>query len=210
MSVPARPDRRALIVEAAIGIVSARGVRALSHGSIDAALELPKGSTSYYYRTRHSLLEAITTAITTRSRDDFVVSGLGATAATPPAAAARAVAGWLHDLLEHRAAHVIARYALVIELAHDAQLHPLLARSLFSRSRAEQLFEAWDVADPTAAAVGFVSVVEGVVFDHALGTASLDATDKQGRGRIDDLARPLEAYLVGVLQLDKVGRKPRR
>ncbi len=201
MSARDKPDRRAMIVEASIRIIATRGVRALSHGSVDSELGLPPGSTSYYYRTRHSLLEAIVLGITTRSRDEFEASGLEATAATTPRDAARAVAGWLHELVVHRRDHVVARYALVIELAHDPRLHELLAGSLFSRDRAAQLFGASGTRDPAAAAAGFVSVVEGVVFDHLLAASSLDRAGSRD-DQIERLARPLEAFLVGTASLD--------
>lgn len=202
MSTAAKQDRRALIAEAAIDIIAARGVHALSHGALDTELGLPKGSTSYYYRTRQGLLEAIVAAITTRSKEDFAASGMGASESTTPAEAAGMVAGWLLDLMERRPSHVIARYALLIELSQDATLHGQLAHSLFSTERAEQLFEALGVADTASAASGFVSVIEGVVFDRLLAGASLTATGRSRADRLRRLARPLEAYLVGVLALE--------
>jgi AcrR family transcriptional regulator len=102
-------DRRARIAEAAIEIVASRGVRALTHSAVDGHLALPKGSTSYYFRTRRALLEAPVRRITERSRRDVEAAGLGATGGTTPAGAARAVGWWLDQLLLQRGHHVRAR-----------------------------------------------------------------------------------------------------
>lgn len=64
-------DRRGQIVAGAIELIATRGIRALTHRGVDTLLELPSGSTSYYFRTRHALIEAVADAITARSRADF-------------------------------------------------------------------------------------------------------------------------------------------
>jgi DNA-binding transcriptional regulator YbjK len=52
------PDRRDLIADAAISTVATAGLRGLTHRAIDAAAGLPAGSTSYYFRTRSTLISA--------------------------------------------------------------------------------------------------------------------------------------------------------
>ncbi|MEU2014339.1 TetR family transcriptional regulator, partial [Nocardia sp. NPDC019302] len=61
-------DRRALLVDTAIELIAARGLRALTHRALDAELGLPAGSASYYFRSKRALIEAIVDRITTRSR----------------------------------------------------------------------------------------------------------------------------------------------
>lgn len=68
-------DRRVLIVDSAIDLVAAQGLRALTHRALDTALELPAGSTSYYFRTKRALIEAIVDRIALRSRTDFAAAG---------------------------------------------------------------------------------------------------------------------------------------
>jgi len=54
-----QPDRRAAIADAGIALVARDGIRALTHRAIDRDLGLAAGSTSYYLRTRRSLIEAL-------------------------------------------------------------------------------------------------------------------------------------------------------
>ncbi|MFC9435473.1 TetR/AcrR family transcriptional regulator [Nocardia sp. NPDC057030] len=161
-------DRRTLIVDAAIELIAAQGLRALTHRALDTALDLPVGSASYYFRTKRALIEAIVDRITDRSRTDFAARLAPATA-VDPGAAARGIADWLDRLLAERRDHLIARHALVLDLLSDADLHTRLAGSLFSAARARELFAAMGVADPTTAAADFIAVLEGAVFDRFAG-----------------------------------------
>lgn len=162
-------DRRTLIVDAAIELIAAQGLRALTHRAIDTALDLPTGSASYYFRTKRALIEAIVDRIADRSRTDFTAAQLAPATTVDPGAAARGIAGWLDHLLTERRDHLIARHALVLDLLSDADLHTRLAGSLFSATRARELFAAIGVADPTAAAADFIAVLEGAVFDRFAG-----------------------------------------
>lgn len=51
-------NRRERIADAALQILATQGARGLTHRAIDRDLELADGSTSYYYRTRATLLLA--------------------------------------------------------------------------------------------------------------------------------------------------------
>lgn len=51
-------DRRTRMLDAAIAIVGEGGTRSLTHRGVDRRLHLPDGSTSNYFRTRDSLLDA--------------------------------------------------------------------------------------------------------------------------------------------------------
>ncbi|WP_336086706.1 TetR/AcrR family transcriptional regulator [Nocardia sp. SSK8] len=64
-------DRRSQIVRGAIDLIATQGIRALTHRALDTRLELPPGSTSYYFRTRNALIAAVADGITARSRADF-------------------------------------------------------------------------------------------------------------------------------------------
>src|SRR5690606_4550867 len=57
-------DRRSQIVRGAIDLIATRGIRALTHRAVDTHLELPPGSTSYCFRTRNALIEAVADGIT--------------------------------------------------------------------------------------------------------------------------------------------------
>ncbi|MFD6155972.1 TetR/AcrR family transcriptional regulator [Nocardia sp. NPDC060256] len=163
-------DRRTLIVDAAIDLIAAQGLRALTHRALDTALDLPAGSASYYFRTKRALIEAIVDRITTRSREDFIAAQLPQPGPVDPDTAAHGIAAWLDRLLAGRRNHLIARHALILDLLSDADLHTRLARSLFSTERARELFHAMDIPDPTTAAADFIALLEGAVFDRFAGS----------------------------------------
>ncbi|MFE7718646.1 TetR/AcrR family transcriptional regulator [Nocardia rhizosphaerihabitans] len=203
-------DRRGQIVAGAIDLIATRGIRALTHRAVDTQLELPAGSTSYYFRTRRALIEAVADGITARSRADFAATQGESPAAHEPGGQrespawresggespgstgdiARGVAGWLAHLLTHRRNDLIARHALIIETLADPGLHARLAGSLFSLERAAELFTALGAADPAAAAGDFLALLEGLVFDRFAGLrADQPATAEQ-------LALPLSQFLA--------------
>lgn len=75
--------RRAL--ETAVALIGTEGIRALTHGRIDAAASLPPGSTSNHFRTRAALLSGVIEWIAqtergdagipeVRTRDEFVAA----------------------------------------------------------------------------------------------------------------------------------------
>ncbi|MFE3100665.1 TetR/AcrR family transcriptional regulator [Nocardia tengchongensis] len=171
-------DRRTLIVDSAIDLIAAQGLRALTHRALDTALELPAGSTSYYFRTKRALIEAIVDRITTRSRTDFLggKGGLVTPAAVPDSRAdidrdalAAGIAGWLDHLLAQRRNHLIARQALILELLADTELRVRLTSCLFSHQHATGLFETLGATEPATAAADFIAVIEGLVFDRFAG-----------------------------------------
>ncbi|MGW6622731.1 TetR/AcrR family transcriptional regulator [Nocardia sp. NPDC055002] len=198
-------DRRAQIVAGAIELIATRGIRALTHRALDNQLALPAGSTSYYFRTRRALIEAVADGITTRSRADFVAAQYESTphpedltqvareeSASPPmdpVQVAHDIATWLDQLLLHRRNALIARHALIIEVLSDPELHARLAGSLFSLDRATDLFIALGAAEPREWAHDFLALLEGLVFDRFAGLRAGSA------GTVDQLARPLADFL---------------
>ncbi|PKV78195.1 TetR/AcrR family transcriptional regulator [Nocardia fluminea] len=192
-------NRRARIVAGAIELIATRGIRALTHRALDTQLDLPAGSTSYYFRTRQALIEAVADAITTRSRTDFRALGAeqiaregeGTGRAMDPSQAAHDIATWLDQLLAHRRNELIARHALIIEVLSDRELHARLAGSLFSLERATELFADLGAAEPRQSAHDFLALLEGLVFDRFAGLRAHSA------GTVDQLARPLAEFLTG-------------
>jgi len=53
-------------LDAAIDLVGTHGLRALTHARVDERAELPKGSTSNYFRTRAALLSGVVDRIVER------------------------------------------------------------------------------------------------------------------------------------------------
>jgi DNA-binding transcriptional regulator YbjK len=57
--VPEPSGRREVLSDAAIEVIAASGMRGLTHRAVDSAADVPAGSTSYYFRSRRALLEAV-------------------------------------------------------------------------------------------------------------------------------------------------------
>ncbi|MEV0547729.1 TetR family transcriptional regulator [Nocardia salmonicida] len=185
-------DRRVRIVAGAVELIATQGIRALTHRAVDTRLALPPGSTSYYFRTRQALIEAVADGITARSRADFLAAQreFANRQALDPAQVARDIATWLEQLLTHRRNDLIARHALIIEVLSEPELHARLAGSLFSLDRANALFAALGAVDPRASARDFLALLEGLVFDRFAGLRARSAAD------VDQLARPLADFLT--------------
>ncbi|MDV8006689.1 TetR family transcriptional regulator [Rhodococcus sp. IEGM 1318] len=184
-----KPDRRALIAASSVTIIAEQGPRALTHRAVDQSLELPAGSTSYYFRTRKALLEATALHIMHRSRSTF--DELHKRPTDPAALTAE----YLDDLLSHRRHELIARYALLLEIPRDSTLRQLLEGSLFSLKKARAVFETVGVDDPDAAAANFLSLLEGLIFDYCLGARSRDPRSSE---TVRQLRIPIDIYLRGV------------
>lgn len=54
-----KTTRREIILDAALALVAREGLASLTHRGTDAAAGLPSGSTSYYYRRKTDLLQAM-------------------------------------------------------------------------------------------------------------------------------------------------------
>ncbi|MBM2615620.1 TetR/AcrR family transcriptional regulator [Actinoplanes sp. LDG1-06] len=177
-------DRREAIAEAAITLVAAEGLRSLTHRAIDRALELPAGSTSYYARTRRQLIELMVHRLAARTMTDM-------SAVTGPAD--------LLDRLAERADDHRVRYALMVDLTGDPDLHPLLTTASPAQeaflAAAESTLAAAGAADPARHAPGLIALVDGLLFDRVAGS------------QIPGAAEVIEAYLRGIRVSDHHGHE---
>lgn len=161
-------DRRRAIADAALDLAADGGNRAVTHGAVDRMLDLPKGSASYYFRTRRALLDAALAHLAAASSASF------ATSVTDPDPAA-VIGGYLHTLTTTRSRDVRARFALAPDAAHDDDLGARLRDALFSRSAATALFVATGSADPEADADDLLVFCEGVAATHLFAGAGQTA-----------------------------------
>ncbi|HEX2773148.1 MAG TPA: TetR/AcrR family transcriptional regulator [Micromonosporaceae bacterium] len=63
--------RQEQLVDAAIEVLGAYGLRRLTHRAVDVHAGLPAGSTSNYFRTRHALLTAVLRRMSALDRADW-------------------------------------------------------------------------------------------------------------------------------------------
>lgn len=126
-------------------LIGTEGIRALTHGRVDAAASLPPGSTSNHFRTRAALLAGVIDWIAESERSE---GGFPA-----PIESEQALIEMLIRVMEiesgPRAARTRARYALFLEAVDDDAVTPL--------RRQRRIFEEWvrslldDLGGPEAA-----------------------------------------------------------
>ncbi len=57
------PERRRQLADAAIELLGSKGVHGVSHPKVDEHAGVPAGTTSFYFRTRKALLQAVATRL---------------------------------------------------------------------------------------------------------------------------------------------------
>lgn len=117
------------IVQAAVRVTAAAGLRGLTHRAVDSEAGLPQGSTSAYLRTRAALLDAMATYVADRVSADIAaltsaIDKVGTDRDFAVAQTTRTFVSWLRhpDLL-------LTRLELYIEAARRPELAAVLARS---------------------------------------------------------------------------------
>ena len=157
--------RREQVGDAGIRLVARDGIRALTHLRVDAEADLPRGSTSYYARTR----------LSERSRDDAQID--------VPAGMTRIEAAdfltRLVDRLARRPIDLTARTALVVELRDDAELRDVLTVDAPWRKRlatvCEQALASCAVAQAHKRVSDLVSLIDAMLMYRTCRVAQLSA-----------------------------------
>ena len=171
VSMPAGTRERAL--EAAVELLGAEGVRALTHARVDERAGLPPGSTSNWFRTRRALLGGIVDWIAEHERADFDPT------ATPAITGLDQLIEGLCAVVELQtgpfAARTRARYALFLELAHDPELGEPLRRQRREFERwTERIVIAVGIADPAPATRALMALGDGLLLHRLTVDPTLD------------------------------------
>jgi DNA-binding transcriptional regulator YbjK len=158
--MPAVTRQRAL--EAAVELLGADGVRALSHARVDERAGLPAGSTSNWFRTRRALLGGVVDWIAERERADLDP------AAIPTITGVDELIEGLCAVTELQtgpyAARTRARYALFLELAGDPELGEPLRRQRREFERwTERIVIALGIDDPVPATRALMALGDGLI-----------------------------------------------
>lgn len=116
-----RTDRMRQIGDGAVEVLAESGPRGLTHRAVDRHLGLPSGSTSYYCKTRQSLVNLTAETILKQDWEDFERFTSGARTD---------LEGVLNHLgsVECRA-RMLARFELYIEGARDREFRLQLAKN---------------------------------------------------------------------------------
>ena len=169
--MPAATRERAL--EAAVELLGAQGVRALTHARVDERAGLPPGSTSNWFRTRRALIAGVVDWMAERERADFDP------AAIPPITGVDDFIQGLCAMTELQtkpfAARTRARYALFLELASDPELgEPMRAQRRAFERWTEQMVTAIGIADPVPAARAMMALCDGLMLHRLTVDPELD------------------------------------
>jgi DNA-binding transcriptional regulator YbjK len=169
--MPAATRERAL--EAAVELLGAEGVRALTHARVDERAGLPPGSTSNWFRTRRALLGGIVDWIAERERADLEP------AAMPTISGVGELIEGLSAVVELQtgtfAVRTRARYALFLELAGDPELGEPLRRQRGEFERwTERIVIAVGIADPVPATRALMALGDGLLLHRLTVDPDLD------------------------------------
>jgi DNA-binding transcriptional regulator YbjK len=151
---------RARAVEAAIDLLATEGLRALTHARIDQHAELPKGSTSNYFRTRQALLTGVVDAIVERELPQVD----GALSPDSPTELVEAMCGVFEHITTADRRVTTARLVLFVEASHNTALRAALSRG---REAMETLgvvaLARFGARDPQTAAAALAACFEGLM-----------------------------------------------
>jgi DNA-binding transcriptional regulator YbjK len=150
-------------LDAAVELLGAEGLRALTHARVDARAGLPKGSTSNHFRTRRALLSGV--------MDHLAALQVQEASSALDVATAGELIDALCALLERATgpdrAQTAARFALFVEAGHDPDLREPLARGRATVEAPLVLALAGlGVRDPRAATAVLVPCLQGLLLRH--------------------------------------------
>jgi DNA-binding transcriptional regulator YbjK len=160
-------SRRTDIADAAITTLAEQGMRGLTHRAVDRQAELPEGSTSYYFRTRTALLQAVLDRLV-----DLDVEEVPTMSAESLDGFAEEGARIVHHLLTGGRVRLLARYELHLESTRRPELGELLgtAGGQVRRLMADAL-ERIGVPEPRQRAWRFAAFLDGYMFDQVAGVS---------------------------------------
>ena len=181
---PVNQQRRAALADAAIAIVAQEGTHRLSHRSVDETAEVPRGTTSNYFRSRDALLEATVARIV-----QLHFEWIGGLRAQHEGELTRAtLQGILTSVLQEAVTTHRDRYRAMLELLLEStrrpDLHGALTRILGGAFELVQEAHRAEGVEPTEEEVHLLRVCYiGVLFGYVVMPESmtvLNAGDTAG------------------------------
>jgi DNA-binding transcriptional regulator YbjK len=181
-------SRRTALADAAIVTLAREGSRGLTHRATDRTAGVPQGSTSYYFRTRNSLLRAVVARLA-----EVDAAELPSLPATSTQAFADAFAALLERLLTDGRDRLLARYELTLEASRRPELREALtAGSATIGALVAERFAALGVPRARERAEVFLALADGLLLSRVTGARahelSSDAVRDLLRRVVEDLA----------------------
>ena len=187
--------RRSDLADAAIETLAAAGMRGLTHRAVDRRAGLPEGSTSYYFRTRQALLQAVVERLA-----ELTTAEIPALPVTDLDAAAEVLTTIIQTGLTTGRSRHLARYELMLESVRRPELRTALTGcwAAVQEAVAEHL-AALGLSDPRRRAVDLLALLDGLLFDAIAGAGDRDLA---GPG----LRATVQALLTALTQPDPAFR----
>lgn len=187
---PTLTPRMQVLLDAAVEVLAAQGLRGLTHRAVDAQAGLPIGSCSAYLRTRQALLTALASYVVGQVRRDIAELGSRLDEEPNIEQAALETASMFSEWLRQPAL-LLARLELGLEAIRSPELAAEFAQQraalatvvtdLVARRRPEQAAEMADI---------LIAALDGVL---------IEAFRKPAQSRVDYIERSLRALLDVVL-----------
>ena len=156
-------DRRTVIADAAIATIAREGMRGFTHRAVDRAAGLAEGSTSYYFRTRESLMFAALARMAeldTLDVGDVVEQGGTADLETLTDMMTAILLAWLTTGRER----TLARYELTLESTRRPELREkMLEYGTMFRLMTEKTLAAAGASEPERRSRTVMACVDGLV-----------------------------------------------
>jgi DNA-binding transcriptional regulator YbjK len=194
----AGPARTELIADAALALLSERGMRGLTHRAVDETAGLPQGSTSNYARTRLALLEAAVRRLAEREASALLPgetpgsAGAGGEPGGERESLVAALALALHRYLTGENRHLlVARYELALEATRRPELRAYYdAAGARFRAALEAMLRVAGSPDPERHTLSLVAWSDGLMFSCVAGSYhAVVPSEKDLRGSIGELLR---------------------
>lgn len=175
-------DRRTVLADTAVAVLAESGMRGLTHRAVDRAANLPPGTTSAYFRTRHALLTALVRRLVAVDQAELEEIG----SRTPVPRSAEELVAEMAAFLDRRLTgegrrRSLARYACAIESVHHPELREILVpRENAGRQVVRDFLTAQGIADAEARTVTLLKCVDGLVFDCLVNGGSVSGHEIRG------------------------------
>lgn len=160
-------NRRTMIADAAIELLAREGANGLTHRSVDRALQLPEGSTSYYFRRRQDLLIAAYERVADHFAADLEwVENNDLSPEEAIVTLSRTVSDWLSPKQRNQ---IVALLELQLESTRQSDVRPIMEKiweRVSARNRA--LYRSLGVGDGPADMEPFRALLVGLMMRAAL------------------------------------------
>lgn len=167
--------RRSDLADAAIETLASAGMRGLTHRAVDRAAGLPEGSTSYYFRTRQALLQAVVERLA-----ELTVADIPALPVTDPDALTDTVCAVIENGATAGRSRHLANHEVILEAVRRPELRAVLRNSwAIVHDKVAGQFAALGLDESRRRAVDFLALLDGLLFDviAGVGDRGLDGPD---------------------------------